>query len=140
MAGGSGCEWYFGYKFAHNDLNCEDWRSRDNMWNLTRHALNFLQNYLPFPEMISADDMTTNPDDYCFAKADEIYAIYLPKGGSTEIYIPHSDSRFIVWWYNPRTGGDLQAGTKKSVSGPGWINIGMPPKDVEKDWVVLVKE
>ena len=29
MAGGAGVEWYFGYKFAHSDLNCEDWHSRD---------------------------------------------------------------------------------------------------------------
>ncbi len=28
MAGGSGVEWYFGYKYPHMDLNCEDWRSR----------------------------------------------------------------------------------------------------------------
>ena len=25
MGGGSGAEWYFGYPYAHMDLNCEDW-------------------------------------------------------------------------------------------------------------------
>jgi hypothetical protein len=27
MGGGAGCEWYFGYKFAHNDLGLEDFRA-----------------------------------------------------------------------------------------------------------------
>ncbi|MBA7605015.1 hypothetical protein ES703_12143 [subsurface metagenome] len=51
MAGGAGVEWYFGYKFAHNDLNCEDWRSRDHMWDLTRYALEFFPaNTCPSPK------------------------------------------------------------------------------------------
>ncbi len=29
MAGGAGVEWYFGYRFAHNDLGLEDFRSRE---------------------------------------------------------------------------------------------------------------
>ena len=33
MAGGAGVEWYFGYTFPHNDLNCENWRNRDHMWD-----------------------------------------------------------------------------------------------------------
>jgi hypothetical protein len=64
MAGGAGCEWYFGYAHAHNDLNCEDWRSRDHMWDLTRHALEFFHQYLPFVEMKHADGLTSSSDDY----------------------------------------------------------------------------
>ena len=30
MAGGSGCEWYFGYQYDHNDLNLEDFTARVN--------------------------------------------------------------------------------------------------------------
>ncbi|MEL6805480.1 MAG: DUF5060 domain-containing protein, partial [Bacteroidota bacterium] len=41
MAGGAGVEWYFGYLNPHNDLGCEDWRSRDNVWNYTGYALDF---------------------------------------------------------------------------------------------------
>ncbi len=69
MAGGSGVEWYFGYKFPHNDLNCEDWRSRDHLWDLTRYAVEFFHEYLPFTEMKHADEFTTAEDDFCFAKA-----------------------------------------------------------------------
>ena len=58
MAGGAGVEWYFGYKYAHNDLNCEDWRSRDILWDQTRYAIEFFQKYVPFESMDSNDDLT----------------------------------------------------------------------------------
>ena len=61
MAGGAGVEWYFGYKYAHNDLNCEDWRSRENVWNQTKYALDFFNKYLSFDKMQSADGLTDNP-------------------------------------------------------------------------------
>ena len=69
MAGGAGVEWYFGYEFPHNDLHCEDWRSRDHLWDLTRLALDFFQTYLPIAEMSHADELTAAPDDFCFAQA-----------------------------------------------------------------------
>jgi hypothetical protein len=36
MAGGAGVEWYFGSNYFNAALDCEDWRSRDHMWDLTR--------------------------------------------------------------------------------------------------------
>ena len=41
MAGGAGVEWYFGYSYPHSDLTAQDWRSRDQMWDYTRYALEF---------------------------------------------------------------------------------------------------
>ena len=41
LAGGAGNEWYFGYKHAHSDLTCQDWRSRDLWWDQCRIALEF---------------------------------------------------------------------------------------------------
>ena len=138
MAGGSGCEWYFGYSFAHNDLACEDWRSRDHLWDLTRYALEFFQEYLPFTEMQPADGLTGNPTDYCLAKPGEVYAIYLPHGVTTNLEVTTGD--YTVQWYNPRAGGDLRTGSVKSISGPGRISVGFPPDDIAKDWAVLVKK
>ena len=57
MAGGAGVEWYFGYNFPNNDLNCEDWRSRDHMWDLTRYALEFFHDHLPFAKMEHHDEL-----------------------------------------------------------------------------------
>ncbi|MBN1559123.1 DUF5060 domain-containing protein [candidate division KSB1 bacterium] len=137
MAGGSGCEWYFGYQFAHNDLNCEDWRSRDHMWDLTRYALEFFHHYLPFCEMSTADALTPDVHDYCFAKTGEVYAVYLPEGGSTKIEL--ADGTYSVKWYNPRQGGELIEGDVKQALGPGLQSLGWPPADRGKDWVVLLK-
>ena len=140
MAGGAGVEWYFGYLFAHTDLNCEDWRSREHMWDLTKYALDFFNEYLPFTEMRHHDELTAAADDYCFAKPGEIYAVYLPRGGSTGLDLGESSlASYSVQWYNPRTGGELQDGTVTSINGPGTQSIGMPPADTDKDWVALVR-
>ena len=48
LAGAAGVEWYFGARYEGNDLSTEDWRSRENMWNQTRYALNFFNENLPF--------------------------------------------------------------------------------------------
>jgi hypothetical protein len=137
MAGGSGCEWYFGYRFDHNDLSCEDWRSRDFMWDLTRFALDFFRKHLPFQEMDCRNDLTTAKGDYCFAKPGEVYAIYLPPNTSTRIDV--DEGSYIVSWYNPRAGGDLLKGSIESLTGPGRLSLGDPPADRDRDWVVLVK-
>ena len=138
MAGGAGVEWYFGYKFAHNDLNCEDWRSRDRMWDLTNHAVHFFNNHLPYGEMTHADQLTSAKDDYCFAKPGHIYAIYLPPGTTTDLDLGQNTAQFTVKWYNPRTAGATQVGSKSQISGPGAVSIGKPPEDHDSDWVALI--
>lgn len=139
MAGGAGVEWYFGYKFPHNDLNCEDWRSRDRMWDQTRCALEFFHKHLPFPRMAGADERTSSANDYCFARPGEVYAIYLPSGGTTDLDLGTTAATFTVQWYNPREGGPLNKGTVATVTGPGKVSVGEPPRDTGKDWVALVK-
>jgi len=139
MAGGAGVEWYFGYNYAHNDLNCEDWRSREHMWNLTRYALEFFYEHLPFTEMAHHDELTPVKGDYCFAKPGQIYAIYLPSGGTTKLNLGNSSATFTVRWYNPRAGGPLRRGSVGVIAGPGSVAIGYPPGDTNKDWVALIK-
>ncbi len=139
MGGGGGVEWYFGYKWAHNDLNCEDWRSRDHMWDLTRYAVEFFHKYLPFAQMSTNDELTTVPDDYCFALPGRVYAVYLPHGGTTYLHLGNNPARFSVHWYNPRTGGELQTGSIETIIGPGSVAIGRPPSDPDKDWVALIR-
>lgn len=138
MAGGAGVEWYFGYKFAHNDLNMEDWRSRENMWKQTRIALEFFHEYLPFTEMKHNDELTSAEGDYCFAKPGEVYAIYLPQGGETNLQL--AEGNYRVQWFDPRNGGDLQEGSVDAVQSRGNPSLGRPPKEVDRDWVVLVKK
>jgi hypothetical protein len=138
MAGGAGVEWYFGYKFAHNDLKCEDWRSRDILWDQTKYAMEFFQKHLPFENMESNDALTKNEHDYVFAKEGFIYAVYLPKAEETKLDLAGNKSRFSVKWYNPRKGGDLQYGSVKTIKGGDEVSIGMPPA-LEGDWVALIQ-
>jgi hypothetical protein len=138
MAGGAGCEWYFGYKYAHNDLNCEDWRSREAMWRQTRIALDFFHAHLPFAEMRPADHLVNARGAYCLAKPGQVYAVYLPNGGTAKLNLGKLDAPFTIQWFNPRAGGALQEGTVKQARGPGRVSIGQPPADRKRDWVCLV--
>ncbi|QDU96542.1 hypothetical protein Pla8534_43630 [Lignipirellula cremea] len=138
LAGGGGVEYYFGWGHPHHDRALEDYRSRANMWKQTRIALEFMRNHLPFTEMSHADGLTRSDEDYCFADPGRVYAVYLPRGGETELDLGSSHESFTTQWFNPREGGDLQAG--KSIAGPGWKKIGPPPADPTKDWVLLVRE
>jgi hypothetical protein len=144
MAGGGGCEWYFGYKHAHNDLGLEDFRSRDRMWDQTRHAVEFFRNHLPFPEMDSADELTTREGAWVFASPGRVYAVYVPPTpDSTEppapadLWLPAAE--YSVKWYDPKNGGALRPGSVSSVSGPGRRSLGLPPGDARLDWVALVR-
>ncbi len=135
MGGGAGCEWYFGYSYAHSDLTCEDWRSRDNMWNLTRHALDFFRQHLPFQDMTPNDGLVST--GWCLNKGGEVYAVYLPNGGTANLSV--GTGTYSVRWYDPRSGGGLQTGSVASISGPGSPSLGSAPNNTSKDWAVLVK-
>lgn len=137
MGGGAGTEWYFGYKNHNNDLGCEDWRSRDRMWDYTRYGIEFFQQHVPFWEMESADEMVNN-GNYALVKANEIYLVYLPYGGEAVIDLSKVDGEFTVNWYNPRTGGKLIAG--EQISGGAKVKLGEGPTDADKDWAVLLKK
>lgn len=138
MAGGGGVEWYFGYLNHNNDLACEDWRSRDRVWDYTRYALEFFRRHLPFWEMVPADDVTSQAGAYCLAKVGEIYAIYLPKGQTTSLDLSPATGTFSIRWYNPRAGGELVTGSVRTVDGGVLAGIGLPPEDPDLDWVALV--
>lgn len=141
MAGGGGVEWYFGYTYPHADLVLEDWRSRDAAWDMTRHALQFFWDHLPFDEMQHHDGLTWPNNDYVLAKLGEVYAIYRREGGGVELELKdYPDATFSVQWYNPVRGGPLVTGERAFVQGGSHIvDLGEPPHAPEQDWVVLVQ-
>lgn len=138
LTGGAGCEWYFGYAYKDNDLNCENWRSRERMWDQTRIALEFVRRHLPFTEMQPAPLLTNFRDDYVLAVPGQTYAVYLPPSRTTNLDLQGSTSSFTVRWFNPRTGGPLERGSVHTIQGPGQKSLGTPPRDPRRDWVVLV--
>jgi len=145
MAGGAGLEFYFGYKHAHSDLTCQDFRSRDRFWDFCRFALAFFRdNEVPFWEMANADRLVGNPKHdnsrYCLAKAGEVYLVYLPTGGQAKLDLSEAKGAFSVKWYDPRKGGGLQSGSVRRVDGGGAVSLGRPPAQGNDDWLVIVRD
>jgi Domain of unknown function (DUF5060)/Putative collagen-binding domain of a collagenase len=143
MGGGAGVDWYFGYNYPNTDLNAEDFRSRDILWDQTRYALEFFQKCLPFHEMWPANDLSTTPGTYVFTKEGEIYVVYSPESDATQITL--ASGQYSLQWYNPRTGGALVEGATPtltvkdgSMHDEGAVTI-TPPYDRGKDWVALIK-
>lgn len=128
LAGGAGVEYYYGYQCETNDLNAQDHRTRARKYEQAKIALDFMKQ-LPIVEMKSMDEITSNPDDYVFGKANQTYVVYLPKGGSTAINLPKN--QWTVQWFNPRTGATLtsQKLTNNQLNAPD-----------DKDWVALISK
>jgi hypothetical protein len=144
MAGGAGVEYYFGYRLPQNDLVMEDFRSRDKSWDYARIALDFFhRERIPFWQMTNMDMLVGNPvhdnSRYCFAKPGELYLVYLPSGGVPELNLSHTQGRFRVDWFNPRSGGTLQQGEITTVQGGGDVSLGAPPSDTSEDWLAVVR-
>jgi hypothetical protein len=138
LAGGTGVEWYFGYRYPHTDLNLEDFRSRDLWWKQSAIATQFMQQF-PLEEMKCMDDLVNAKDAYCLANPGEVYVAYLPIGTKNAKLQLNSDKSFSVKWFNPRDGGELQSGSVIEVQGKGFQSLGNPPADFDLDWVVVIQ-
>ena len=139
MAGGWGNEYYFGYGHAHSDLTLQDFRSRDNWWDVCRHALRFFtENEIPFWEMENDNSIGSNPGDYGFCKPGDTYIVYLRNGVSTNLDLTGVGGLYDVRWYDPRNGGQLQISQVPIIVGGNLQSVGLPPNEPEEDWVVLV--
>ncbi|MBC8004709.1 MAG: DUF5060 domain-containing protein, partial [Verrucomicrobia bacterium] len=136
MAGAAGAEWYFGYRYPNNDLMCEDFRSRELWWKQTKIAHDFFHAHLPFAGMKATKELGTPTEAYCFTKPGEAYVLYLPKGGAPQILLP--EGKYSIQWFNPRQGGPLVDGKVKTITGGVKVDLGMPPSEENKDWVVLI--
>ena len=58
--------------------------------------------------MMPADELVGNDkhdnSKYCLAKPGEIYLVYLPNGGSTELDLSAADGSFSIEWMSPQNG------------------------------------
>jgi len=138
MAGGTGTMFFFTDPIG--DLNMEDFRTRDHLFDLIRYAHDFVSKYLPFDEMKHADELTQATDDYVLAKPGQAYAVYLPEGGTATLDLSGASGTFEVKWYNPRTGGALKNGSVRTVQGGASRALGNAPADATSDWAVLVRK
>jgi hypothetical protein len=126
-------------------LKAEDWRSRDKSWDYCRIALEFFRkNKIPFWEMQTINSLIGNPENknskFCFAKPGELYLVYLPEGGTTDLDLGGASGSLSVRWFNPRDGGSLQRGSVTSLKGGGMVGLGTAPSDPQEDWLVVVRQ
>jgi hypothetical protein len=138
LAGGTGVEWYFGYRYPHTDLGLEDFRSRDNWWKQSTLATRFV-NQFPLEKMSGMDELVKGKEMYCLASPGEVYLVYVPIGTKKPKLKLNSDKSFSVKWFNPRIGGDLQDGDVKSIQGNGFLELGNPPAEADEDWVAVIQ-
>lgn len=144
MAGGAGVEYYFGYALPENDLVAENFRSREQSWTYGRIAIDFFHNQkIPFWEMTNADALVGNQahdnSRYCFAKANDVYLVYLPAGGPASLDLSAASGQFTVGWFDPRKGGMLEAGGVATVNGGATVDLGTPPDSPSDDWLVVIR-
>jgi hypothetical protein len=138
LSGGQ-LEWFV----AAEDQSLEDLRRYEQHWTYTRHARFFMQQNLPFWEMAPQDGLLSGESsDYgggqVFAKAGQVYAVYLPNATSSgTLDLSGVSGSFQKRWYNPRT-GDFE-GTAEMINGDGGVSLGTPPDSPAEDWVVLLE-
>lgn len=142
LAGGWGLEFYFGYKHDHSDLTCQDWRSRDKFWDQGAHALNFFRTQdLRYVEMECRDQLLVDAPGFCLCKPGHSYVLLIKDTSKTaKLDLEKTESTYSIKWYNPRRGGKLQEGSVNEIQGAGVQGLGVPPTEVGKDWVVLVRK
>jgi hypothetical protein len=139
LAGGSGVEWYFGYRYPHTDLTCEDFRSRANWWKQSSIATQFI-NRFPLEEMTCRDELVNIREAYCLAKTNELYVVYLPAGTQPATLRLDAEQAFSLQWFNPRKGGEMQDGSINSLQGKGFQSLGVPPAEADKDWIAVIRQ
>ncbi len=144
MAGGAGVDYYFGYGLPDNDLVAENFRSREKSWEYGRIAIDFFHaQKIPFWEMANADALVGNDKHdnsrYCFAKANEVYLVYLPSGGTASLDLSKATGQFGISWFDPRNGGPLKRGSISTVKGGASAALGEPPDSPGEDWLVVVR-
>ncbi|PQO41980.1 DUF5060 domain-containing protein [Blastopirellula marina] len=144
LAGGAGVEYYFGYQLPQNDLVCQDFRSRDQTWDDCRVALEFFrEQQIPFQEMTNVDSLVTSispGETYGFAQPNELYLVFLPRGGQVTLDLSEADGPFQVHWFDPRHGGKLQTGSVATVPGGGKVSLGEAPGTADQDWLIVVRK
>ena len=139
MAGAAGVEWYFGAKHVHNDLTAEDFRSRKSVWQMTRIAIDFFDQFIPYWRMHSTPELVELDEGFVFSEPGTTYLIYLPNGKSTSLDLSDQQAQFSVNWFDPKLGGELIQSDIQFLSGGGKRYLGLPPGKSNQDWVVLVR-
>lgn len=144
-AGGTGVEYYYGYKSGCGDLHCQDQRTRANIWNDSRVALEFMRNHIgAHAERMMVLDGSTSPIGInVFGERGRRYVIYKADSKKFRLFTGVDEGgTFKISWYDPIKGGDfvreqiLDTATR-GVSGR--LEIEKAPYETDQDWVILIE-
>ncbi|MEP5032933.1 MAG: DUF5060 domain-containing protein [Parasphingorhabdus sp.] len=138
LGGGGGVEWYFGAHYPANDLTSEDWRLRESLWRQTAIALDFFETNLPYWAMRPCQVQPPRSAVYCFGQSAQLYALYLPDGGSVQLDSGLTSGRYRAIFLDPVT-GKSQAGTPIVASPKGQLRITAPTAERGRDWVAFLQ-
>lgn len=143
FSGAAGLEWYLGYHELPlgGDINLEDFRTRERMWNYMWYARRFMEENLPFHLMSPADDLLEGESpNYgggeVLALPGQVYAVYLPTAAPSGVLNVPPES-YKLQWYDPRTGAFTGDPVIIPATEAG-LPLGAPPSMPEGDWVVLI--
>ena len=147
MISGGNMAWYCGYHAepVGGDIRLEDFRTRDEMWNWTRHARQLVES-VPFWRMSPADHLVTGEvlssrfgEAEVFADPGLVYVIYFPESvntGSIDLRSVPSNARFLGAWYDPRTGEFT--GRTSWIQGGGVRDLPDAPNPDWNDWTFVM--
>ena len=136
MGGAYGVEWYYGWRGRQHDLNAEDFRARANLWEQTRHAVEWLGE-LPLREMEQADGDVASGRAWLLADAGATYAAYLPAGGEATLRLRDAPagSTYALTWLNPRSGERI---AESDPLRPTAGRLTLTAPDAEQDWAATL--
>ena len=138
MAGCWGVEWYFGWHTPQNDLNAEDWRSREQLWQQTKIALDLFRS-LPVERMRPLDGMVSGAPARVLAIPDSTYLIYLPAGRTPTLDLRKAGGVYGVTLIDPRTGERITSSPVGTVRGGTRAPVPVPQRLGGKDWLLLLE-
>lgn len=141
LAGGFGVEWYFGYNSPNNDLEAQDYRSRDRFWNQNRIARRFFEDHVPFHKMRPLPQSVPLEFLYVFGIPDERYLVLVANPARlNEVTLDAVGIRYRLQWFDTRNGGDLVSGTVREVVATGSpVSLGLPPGEIGRDWLAILE-
>ncbi|MBK8978751.1 MAG: DUF5060 domain-containing protein [Planctomycetes bacterium] len=145
LGGGSGVLHWAGPAFrptSGDDVTLEDFRTRQDLWRQSVVAHDLFLEHLPFHRMEPMDQLVDDPLAYCLAEPGAIYAVYRRDAtGPVQLDLQGSTAEFSVRWFDPLQGGALQRGSVATVTGPGPVTLGAPPRAALRgDWLILVEQ
>lgn len=103
MSGGGGFEWYVQSDGGGHGLDqtLDDFGEMEVALEWTGHALAFMDE-LPYWEMAPDRGAIADGDGYLLEKPGEVYALYLPAGGTATVDL--ASGTYQLRWFDPKTG------------------------------------